>query len=130
MVVTAGQVAVNHAVLGRGGVDELTVAHIDARMGAGLTERTAGIAEEHQIAGHHLRVGDLGAVTALPLAGGGMRQGVDELTVHMHGETRTVKPLGRGTAVNITSSQELLGIIHDGSGGSVGGGNPPVPQCI
>ena len=69
IVVAAGQVADNHAAAaGRGGVDVLPVADVDAGVGAGLSGVAAGIVEEHQIAG--LQFGDAvhpGAQAALPL---------------------------------------------------------------
>ena len=46
VIVTAGEVTVNHAVFGRGGVDELTIADIDACMGASLAKRAAGVTEK------------------------------------------------------------------------------------
>ena len=50
IVVTTGDIAVDHAAFGRGGVNELSVANVDAGMGTSLTCISAGIIEEHQIA--------------------------------------------------------------------------------
>ena len=117
IVITAGQAADDHAAAaGRGGVNELTISNVNTSVGAGLTGVTAGIVEEDQIAGlQGTDAPNLGAEAALPLAGGGVRQGVTELPIDIHGEARTVKTAGRSAAVHITSAQILLGGIHDGA---------------
>ena len=93
IVVTTGQAADHNTVFGRGGVDVLTIANVDACMRASLAGVAAGIIEKYQIAG--LQFADavyLGADAALPLTGCGMGQGVTELLVNIHGETGAVKP--------------------------------------
>ena len=47
IIISAGQIAVNHAVLGRRGVDKLSIACVDANMRAGFAGVSAGIVKEH-----------------------------------------------------------------------------------
>ena len=123
VIVSAGQTAVNNAVLGRGGMDKLTSAHIDTSVRAGLTGVAAGIIEEHQIAGLQLTdAGYAGTNAALPLAGGGMGQGITQLLVDMHSEAGAIKATGRRAAVNVTGSQILLGKLSSAAGRAVGRG--------
>ena len=80
-----------------------------------------GIIEEDQIAGLQSTDGpDLGAQAALPLAGGGVRQGIAELLIDIHGKAGAVKTAGGGAAVNVAGAQMLLGGIHDGAAAAAG----------
>ena len=104
-------------------MDELAVAYVDAGVGAGLAGVAAGIVEEHQVTGlQGTDAPDLGAQSALPLAGGGVRQGVAVLLVDIHGEAGAVKAAGRSAAVHIAHAQIALGGVHDGAAGGRSGG--------
>ena len=115
-------VDLDHVAVG-GGVDELTVADVDAHVGDGL----AGVVlEEDQIAGLQLIAAD--GDTVLELVGGGAVEGVAELGVDVLGEAGAVKAAGAVAAQDVGGAQILLGQGHNllpqgggGAGGGLGG---------
>ena len=117
----AGVVAAVNAVIphpgGRGrGMDELTVAHVDADMGDGQSAAGAVIVpveEENQVAGLH-RSGGHEIAAVIVLAGGAAGNGMAQLPVDVVDQAGAIDTVGAGAAVGIPAAHQLPG--HGGGG--------------
>ena len=117
--VAAGQSVIGNRAAGVGGVDKLTVAHIDACVGQAAT---ICIGEEYHIAGLQVGFGNIGAL--LVLIHQHAVRGVTQSLQHIVNETGAVKTARGCTAIDIGGAQILFGLVGDiltaGNGGGTG----------
>ena len=109
-VVSGVQVADNHAGLGRGRMDKLSVSNVDAHVG-GTGGVAVGAVEEDQVAGLQVLLADRGAV--FQLLGRGAVDIVAEMLVDIPDQTGAIERLRTAGTQHIGIAQELACIGYD-----------------
>ena len=84
-------------------MDKLVAADVDAHVGDAAA---GGLGEKDQIAGLH--IARRYRLSGVSLGGAGMAEIDAEVGEDIPGEAGTVKPSGRGTAIDVGASQILL----------------------